>query len=102
MSIPGVRESLEEVGAHVRVGTGAPPMPPVAPTAMPARAAAQIVALTVVAPRSPEESAIGTSRRATLFAAPGSQNLSRSASLSPTTTVPSTAPIHAGTQRRRP
>ena len=51
-----------------------PPMPPVAPTTIPARCAAQIVLETVVAPRSPEATAMGRSRRATLVARPGSAN----------------------------
>ena len=71
-------------------------MPPVAPTVMPAFAAAQIVALTVVAPATPRATATGMSRRATFVAVPGSANRRRSSAPSPTTTAPSTTPIQAG------
>jgi len=74
-----------------------PPMPPVAPTTIPARCAAQIVLETVVAPGSPEATATGRSRRATLVALPGSANTRSSSAESPATTSPSITPIHAGT-----
>jgi hypothetical protein len=64
---------------------------------MPALAAAQIVAETVVAPRTSVATATGTSRRATFVATPRSLNRPSSAAVSPTVTTPSMTPIHAGT-----
>ena len=71
-------------------------MPPVATIPIPVRCAAQIVALTVVAPSDPDATATGTSRRATLIAAPGSANRSSSDRSSPTRTAPSSTPIQPG------
>ena len=66
---------LDQVRGDVPAALGCtPPMPPVAPTGMPARCAAQIVLETVVAPSPPEASANGRSRRATFAARPGSAN----------------------------
>ena len=72
------------------------PLAPVAPTTIPARCAAQIVADTVVAPSAPVAKAIGTSRRATLTAAPDSAKRSSSSADNPTLSEPSTVPIQAG------
>ena len=93
---------LEEIRRDVRPGAGpcagcTPPIPPVAATPIPARCAAQIVALTVVAPSDPAATATGTSRRATFVAAPGSKKRASSAGSRPTRTAPSTTAVQAGT-----
>ena len=95
---PGVRESSTRSALTSGCSPGCtPPIPPVALTAIPARAAAQIVADTVVAPRTPRAQAAGRSRRATLSARPGSVNGPSSSSERPTTTSPASTPTHAGT-----
>ena len=97
-SIPGVAASSSRSALTSGSSPGCtPPIPPVALIGMPARAAAQIVALTVVAPTTPEATAIGRSRRATFVARPGSANRASSPSSRPTTTAPSTTPTQAGT-----
>jgi len=74
-----------------------PPMPPVAITSMPARAATHIVAATVVAPSSPRATAIARSRRLTLRTPFWVASRSSSPSVSPTLIFPSMMAIVAGT-----
>ena len=73
-----------------------PPIPPVAKTAMPARAAAIIVAATVVAPSRPAAAATARSRRLTFIASGCEASRATASCASPTVSVPAMIPTKAG------